>query len=259
MLTREQKTKTRVRLAKMCLRVTNFSCSLIVLAMLSTVFTIFNATRALPKRGNASPWAKNQQIWPQIVLLSIACVSLVACIAIFYAYWKGGHRRAEKATIYYTVFSVIFFTFSIVIWAIGAGVLNQAKKDGNGQDMWGWSCKEGKRKEIFKEEVDYDLVCRLQVSFTLLSSLYRSCAHNPAELGIDLRLHRNHRGNHYHRHLCHCLLPILFKATSSQVHGRAGQCSQGPLPCPTPHAIGTKHAWLSENPNVGHLSRKRAG
>ncbi|KAL9636911.1 MAG: hypothetical protein Q9164_002527 [Protoblastenia rupestris] len=154
--------KTRVRMAKMCLRFTNFSCSLIVLAMLATIFTIFNATRALPKRSNSTAWAPNQRIWPQITLLVIACVSLIMCLGVFYAYWKGGHRRAEKAAIYYTVFSIAFFTVTIVIWAIGAALLSESKRTGNGQDMWGWSCKEGKRKEVYKDDVDYALVCRLQ-------------------------------------------------------------------------------------------------
>ena len=155
-------------MAKMCLRVTNFSCSLIVLAMLSTTFTIFNATKSLPSRSNLPAWAPNQKTWPQITLLSIACVSLAFCLGIFYAYWRGGHKRAEKAAIYYTVFSVAFFTFSIVMWAIGAAILNESKKNGNGKDMWGWSCKDGKRKDVFQQDVDYALICRLQVRILLI-------------------------------------------------------------------------------------------
>ena len=151
-------------MAKMALRGTNFSCSLIVLAMLSTTFSIFNASRTLPARSGLPPWAPHQKTWPQITLLSIACVSLAMSLVIFYAYWKGGHRRAEKAAIYYTVFSVAFFTFSIVMWAIGAAILNESKRNGQGKDMWGWSCKGGKRKDVFDKEVDYALICRLQVS-----------------------------------------------------------------------------------------------
>ena len=154
-------------MAKMCLRVTNFSCSLIVLSMLSATFTIFNATKALPNRSGMPAWAPQQKIWPQITLLTIACVSLAMSMAIFYAYWKGGHRRAEKAAIYYTFFSIAFFTFTIVIWAVGAALLNESKRKGEGKDMWGWSCKEGKRKEVFDKEVDYALICRLQVGLPI--------------------------------------------------------------------------------------------
>lgn len=155
-------------MAKMCLRGTNFSCSLIVLALLTTTFTIFNATKSLAPRSGLSAWAPGQKTWPQILLLTIACISLAMCLGIFYAYWKGGHRRAEKAAVYYTFFSIAFFMFSIIMWAIGAAVLNQSRQNGGGKDMWGWSCKDGKRKDVFSEEVDYALICRLQVGRTPL-------------------------------------------------------------------------------------------
>lgn len=159
---RDLKTKTRVRMAKMCLRGVSFSCSLIVLAMISATFTIFNATKNLPPRGKSTAWAPNQKIWPQITMLCIACVSMAMAIGILYAYWRGGHRRAEKAAVYYTAFAIGFFVFSIVMWAIGAAVLNQSKQTGNSKDMWGWSCKEGKRKELYQNDVDYGVVCRMQ-------------------------------------------------------------------------------------------------
>ena len=149
----------------MALRGVNFSCSLIVLSMISATFTIFNASKSIPPRGTATPWAPSQKIWPQITLLVIACISLAMAIGIFYAYWRGGHRRAEKAAVYYTVFAIGFFIFSIVMWAIGAAILNESKKHSNGKDMWAWSCKDGTRKQLFQGEVDYDLVCRLQVNF----------------------------------------------------------------------------------------------
>ncbi|KAK3115140.1 hypothetical protein LTR53_005824 [Teratosphaeriaceae sp. CCFEE 6253] len=156
------KVKTRVRMAKMMLRGVNFSCSLIVLAMLSTTFTIFRATRAIPPRNNLPPWAENQKTWPQITLLVIACVSLFASLLIFYAYWKGGHKRAEKAAVYYTAFAVAFFVFSIVMWGVGAGIIQGAKNNSNNKDMWGWSCVNNPRKQLFQNEVSYDLICRLQ-------------------------------------------------------------------------------------------------
>jgi len=159
---RDLKSKVRVRWAKFIMRGVNFGCSLIVLSMLATTFTIFNATRALPKRNGLPAWAPGTPIWPQILLLSIACISLVLCIFIFYQYWKGGHRRAEKVAVYYTTFTVAFFVFSIVMWGVGAAVLNQSRNNGGGQDIWGWSCKENKRKQLFENDVPYALVCRLQ-------------------------------------------------------------------------------------------------
>ena len=149
-------------MAKMVLRGVNFSCSLIVLAMLSTVLTIFHATKAIPPRNNLHAWAPGTSLWPQIVVLTIACISLVFAVVVIFAYCRGGHRRAEKVAVYYTMFAVGWFLFSIVMWVVGAGVLQGSKTSGGGQDLWGWSCKENKRKQLFQDDVHYALVCRLQ-------------------------------------------------------------------------------------------------
>ncbi|KAF2683525.1 hypothetical protein K458DRAFT_443596 [Lentithecium fluviatile CBS 122367] len=159
---KDLKVKLRVRIAKIFLRGINFACSLIVLSMLATAFAIFNATKNLAPRNNLPAWAANTRIWPQVLLLSIACISLVMCIVILIAYSRGGHHRAEKVAAYYTVFAVGFFVFSIVMWAVGAAVLNQSKAQGKGKDMWGWSCVDNKRRHLFEDDVSYALVCRLQ-------------------------------------------------------------------------------------------------
>ncbi|KAF1996119.1 hypothetical protein P154DRAFT_325583 [Amniculicola lignicola CBS 123094] len=159
---KDLKVKIRVRIAKVFLRGISFACSLIVLSMLATAFAVFNATKTLAPRNNLPAWAKNTAVWPQITLLSIACVSLAMSIVVLIAYSRGGHKRAEKVAAYYTVFAVGFFIFSIVMWAIGAAVLNQSKQNGNSKDMWGWSCVDNKRRKLFEDDVSYALVCRLQ-------------------------------------------------------------------------------------------------
>ena len=153
-------------MAKFLLRGVNFSCSLIVLSMLSATFTIFNATKSLPPRlinsNKFPPWAIGQKTWPQITVLVISCVSLAMCVGIFWSYRRGGHRRAEKVAIYYTTFAVATFVFSTVMWILGAVVLQSSKANGNAQDMWGWSCKQNTRSDLFQKEVNYALICRLQ-------------------------------------------------------------------------------------------------
>jgi len=147
----------------MVLRGVNFSCSLIVLSMLAATFTIINATKYLPPRNGSTAWSKSGPVWPQIVLLVIACVSLVASIAVFYAYFRGGHRRAEKVAVYYTTFAVAFFVFSIIMWVVGAVILQTSRNNSSGQDVWGWACKDNKRRQLFQDDVEYALVCRMQV------------------------------------------------------------------------------------------------
>ncbi|OJD25930.1 hypothetical protein ACJ73_02696 [Blastomyces percursus] len=156
------KIKARVRLAKVMLRGVSFSCSLIILALVAASFTIFNATRGLAQKNSFSPWAPNTPLWPQILVLSIACVSLLFCIGVFYGYCRGGHKRAEKVAVYYTVFSVLFFIVVLVMWVVGAAVLQNSRNSTSNKDMWGWACNPGTRRELYKEQVDYELVCRMQ-------------------------------------------------------------------------------------------------
>jgi hypothetical protein len=151
-------------MAKFVLRGVGFSCSLIVLAMLSTTFNIFNATKGLEVRNNLPPWAPAQKTWPQILVLVVSCISLAFCVVILLSYCRGGHKRAEKVAVYYTLFAVGFFIFSTIMWAITAGVLAGSKSNGGGKDMWGWSCTDNTRKDLFQNEVNYNLICRMQVS-----------------------------------------------------------------------------------------------
>ena len=149
-------------MAKMVLRFTNFSCSLIVLSMLSTTFTIFNATRHLPARNNLPAWATTTKTWPQTTVLVVSCVSLFFSVIVIGAYWRGGHRGAAKTAVYYSMFAVGYFVFSTVMWLVAAGILHGSKASGNGQDVWGWSCNDNKRRQLFQDDVHYALVCRLQ-------------------------------------------------------------------------------------------------
>lgn len=131
--------------------------------MLSSTFTIFNATKALPPRNNLPPWAVGTQIWPQVTLLCIAGVSLVMSIYVMWTFWRKGQRKGRKIAAYYTAFSVAFYTFSIIMWGIGAGILHMSKANGKGQDIWGWSCKNNVRSQLFQSDVSYSLICRMQV------------------------------------------------------------------------------------------------
>ncbi|KAK6226948.1 hypothetical protein QIS74_00503 [Colletotrichum tabaci] len=159
---RDLKIKTRVRMAKFALRGVNFSCSLIIITMLAASFQIFNATRRLPAQSGLPSWAEGTAIWPQVLVITMASISLLVCIGVFLAYCRGGHHRAEKVATYYTLFAIGWFILSMVLWAVAAGLFQSSRSNGGGKDMWGWSCKENKRAEVFGEKVDYALICRLQ-------------------------------------------------------------------------------------------------
>jgi hypothetical protein len=141
-----------------------------VLALLATTLTIFRATKNLPSRNGLPAWAEGSNPWAQYLLLGLACFSLFACLIVFWGYWKGGHRRAEKVTVYYTTFSICFFFFSFIMWIVGAAIYQHSKSSGNNKDIWGWSCAQNTREEIYSNTVDYALLCRLQVRSIYLTS-----------------------------------------------------------------------------------------
>jgi hypothetical protein len=130
---KDLKIKTRVRMAKFALRGVSFSCSLIILSMLSSSFAIFNSTKILAPQnsGNTSlpAWAPNTDTWPQKLVLAMACVSLAACILVFVAYCRGGHRRAEKVATYYTLFAIGWFVFSMILWAVTAALFQNSRNN----------------------------------------------------------------------------------------------------------------------------------
>jgi hypothetical protein len=159
---RDLRIKTRVRMAKFALRGVSFSCSLIILAMLSASFAIFNATKLLPDQSNKSSWAKDTNTWPQKLVLAMSCVSLLTCILVFLAYCRGGHKRAEKVATYYTMFAIGWFILSLILWAVTAALFQHSRTSSNNKDMWGWSCVDNNRATIYGDKVDYKLVCRLQ-------------------------------------------------------------------------------------------------
>ncbi|CAN8099577.1 unnamed protein product [Discula destructiva] len=154
--------KTRVRMAKFALRGVNFSCALIVLAMLSSTLSIFNATKGLAPKNGLPAWAPNTSIVPQALILASSCLSLLICICVFIGYARGGHQRAEKVGVYYTLFACGWFVFSMVIWLVSIVMLQHAKNTSEQKDMWGWSCNNNLRHQLFSSDVDYALVCRLQ-------------------------------------------------------------------------------------------------
>ncbi|KAI0140875.1 hypothetical protein F4776DRAFT_536349 [Hypoxylon sp. NC0597] len=154
--------KSKVRMAKFALRGVSFSCSTIILAMLSSSFAIFHATKSLPAQNGLPAWSTGTNTWPQILVLSVSCVNLLICIAIFIGYCRGGHHRAEKVGVYYTLFAVGWFIASVILWAAAAGVLQFTRNNSGNQDMWGWACVQNHRADLFSQKVDYELVCRLQ-------------------------------------------------------------------------------------------------
>jgi len=152
--------KLKIRLVKVLLRSVNCACSIVVLSLLASTFQIVNATRHLAPRNGFTPWSVIGPRWPQITLLVISSISLLLSLSIMYGYWKGGHAKAQKAAFHATLLAGCTCVFSIVMWGIGIGIMQGSRNSNSQQDIWGWSCKEGLRKQLFLDVINYPLVCR---------------------------------------------------------------------------------------------------
>lgn len=158
---RDLAVKLKVRLGKVVLRGLNCVCSIVVLALVSSTFAIFFATRHLPNRNNLQAWDSNTPQWPQTTLLVIAIISLILSLYIMYCYWRGGHSRAERIALHATLFTAAAFIFSITIWSVGYGIMKSSREKNNDKDIWGWSCRDNTRKNLFQDTINYNLVCSM--------------------------------------------------------------------------------------------------
>lgn len=50
----------------------------------------------------------------------------------------------------------------MILWLIAAAVLQHSKQNNEVNDIWSWACKQNTRATDFGQEVNYELVCRLQ-------------------------------------------------------------------------------------------------
>lgn len=158
--------KLKIRLAKVVLRSINCCCSIVVLALVISTFAIFYATRHLASRDIAGaefrPWAVDTPQWPQIVTLVVACISMILSFSIMYSYWRGGHHMAERQALRVTVIAGALFLGTVIMWAAIIGIMQTARSNSDGKDIWGWACNDNKRRALFSDSVDYVLVCRQQ-------------------------------------------------------------------------------------------------
>ncbi|CAK7238183.1 hypothetical protein SEUCBS140593_010409 [Sporothrix eucalyptigena] len=156
------KIKTRVRIAKFALRGVKLTCSLIVLSMMTASLALFHATRSLSALNGFPPWAANTKTWPQKIVLAAACLSVAVSLLLFLGYCRRGHPWVKKLGAYERLFAIGWFLVNTTLWGLAAGVLQSTHADGHGQDLWGWSCANNERAQLFSQKINYALVCRLQ-------------------------------------------------------------------------------------------------
>ncbi len=158
-----EQVKLRVLGTIMVFQVINLICSLIVLPTTAATLHIFNQTKTFQLRNSFHPWAVHTKTWPQMSLLVAAIMSLVPSIVILHICWRVVHGWNLKPARSFKIFIPITLLFTIIMWAVAAHALHSSKRDGHDNSIWGWSCRDGKERELFHDVV-YALICRMQVS-----------------------------------------------------------------------------------------------
>ena len=116
-------------------------------------------------RDGRNPWPLHgTKLWPAIMLLVAAGLTLVASVALLVSYCCCRERVRLSWK-----FTVAKYAVHIAAWIVVAVLYRYEKSlNGNDNDLWGWSCS-AKADEIqaaFNGVVNFHQLCELQVSVT---------------------------------------------------------------------------------------------
>jgi len=135
----DEKLKANIRRFRFVVRTLNLGCSIVVIALITSNFTVFNETRfALNNSGNPLWGSEGVKTWPTTVLLCVACVSSFLSIIILLSYLKS-IRWANRLAVAHATISVAAGLFLLFFWALSVGIFNVHDKSGT-PDLWSHSC-----------------------------------------------------------------------------------------------------------------------
>jgi hypothetical protein len=115
---------------------------------------------ASPNTGTIFP--STISLKPQAILLAVSSISLALSLSIVWAYFQGGHTRAERCAGWRSVTGCGLIVLNVVGWALGGGFFLFSDKHMKQGSLWSATCYPSKNeKEI--NGVDMGILCRLQV------------------------------------------------------------------------------------------------
>lgn len=131
--------------------------SLVMEAAMCYMMYKFYKTKDISAYGRSSPWAKNTRLWPTVLLLAASGVTVLLSFAILVALCCLSKKK--KAA-----FSILYSLIHIGAW-VGVAVLYRVGMTGD--DLWGWSCSSEADmiQSLYEDELNFNAMCNLQVSF----------------------------------------------------------------------------------------------
>lgn len=199
-------------------------------------------------------WANGTDPWAQKLVLAMACLSLAISVAVFIAYCRGGHRRAEKVGTYYTMFAIGWVSYQDFLGFVYDYKLMRMIVHRQLDSLGPRRRRLLQLQEQRQQQGHVGMVLRPKHPIRrLLRQGQVQLGLPPPELVPHLHHHRGRRRGHQHPALQHRLLPILLQAPPAQVHGRPRPRSLRPLSRPASLTVRPQHAWL---PSLSKLCRR---
>lgn len=99
-------------------------------------------------------------------MLGVASLALISNGIVVAAY-VCSHKAANDASKVASFFSTVTLVIHLVVWAVAAGLFKQQNAyKGVSNDLWSWSCSPSAdaRAEAFKKLINYDFLCKSNVS-----------------------------------------------------------------------------------------------
>ena len=134
--------------------------SLIILAMMIYTFARFVATRTDIKAGRRA-WPKDSKVWPTIMLLVGAVITLVISIVTLLAYCWCFNRVERSWT-----FLISRLAVQVAVWFVITFLYRYEKSRNNvNDDLWGWSCvnQSTATQRAFMGSLNFGGLCDIQV------------------------------------------------------------------------------------------------
>lgn len=107
-------------------------------------------------------------------MMSVSALGLLTNTVVVISYISG-QKAANDASSVASFFSGLSMLIHLVFWAVAAGLFKQQNAtNGVENDLWSWSCSTtaDARAEAFKAVVNYDFLCKSNVSPHCFSSLF---------------------------------------------------------------------------------------
>ena len=159
--------KKRIRIIKLIFRLLNLLVSVWTAALVLQTQMKYISTKDVVINGRTA-WAANTTLWSSYLMTLTSVFSVVINTVTILCYCRGT-KSANAVSSVGGYISIFLWVVHLVLWT--ATTVAYRMQYNTGRDLWGWSCGYGADaiQEEFKQVINFDKWCTVQVSFFLLN------------------------------------------------------------------------------------------